>query len=537
MKKATMLLIMDGFGLAPEGPGNAIKAAKTPNLDRLWDGYPHTQLYASGRAVGLPDGQMGNSEVGHTNMGAGRVVWQELSKISNEIENGEFFENPVLSALMDDLAKEQEEFKAVKGDISDGRARALHLMGLLSDGGVHSHNTHLYALLEMAKRKGIKNVYVHCILDGRDVPPSCAEKYIEELQQKCSEIGTGEIATIAGRFYSMDRDKRWDRIETAYRLYTEAHGRSAENAGELMAKARDNKETDEFVVPGIVAHCKECSCKLPYCQKKDHTIQDGDSVIFFNFRPDRAREITRCFVDPGFDGFERKVVLKDLKYVCFTQYDATIPNVEVAFPPQSLKNTLGEYVSSLGKKQLRIAETEKYAHVTFFFNGGIEEPYEGEERILVASPKVATYDLQPEMSAYEVTDKVLERIRSGELDLIIMNLANCDMVGHTGVFSAAVAAVEAVDHCVGKIADAIEETGGCLLITADHGNADVMLDEEGNVVTSHSTNPVPLIYVDKDIKGKEVSLHEGALCDLAPTLLQLMELPVPNEMEGKSLID
>ena len=537
MKKTTMLLIMDGFGLAPEGPGNAIKAANTPNLDRLWNEYPNTQLYASGRAVGLPDGQMGNSEVGHTNMGAGRVVWQELSKISNEIENGEFFENPVLSKLMDDLAKEQDSFKAVKGDISDGRAKALHLMGLLSDGGVHSHNTHLYALLEMAKRKGIKNVYVHCILDGRDVPPSCAEKYIDELQNKCKEIGVGEIATIAGRFYSMDRDKRWDRIETAYRLYTEGHGRSAENAQELMAKARENGETDEFVVPGIVAHCKECDCKLPYCQKKDHTVQDGDSVIFFNFRPDRAREITRCFVDPAFDGFERKVVLKDLKYVCFTQYDATIPNVEIAFPPQSLKNTLGEYVSSLGKKQLRIAETEKYAHVTFFFNGGIEEPYEGEERILVASPKVATYDLQPEMSAYEVTDKVLERIRSGELDLIIMNLANCDMVGHTGVFPAAVAAVEAVDLCVGRIADAIEETGGRLLITADHGNADVMLDEEGNVVTSHSTNPVPLIYVSKDIRGKDISLHEGALCDLAPTLLQLMELPVPTEMEGKSLID
>ncbi len=538
MKKTAMLLIMDGFGLAPEGPGNAITSAETPNLDRLMKEYPHTRLFASGKAVGLPEGQMGNSEVGHTNMGAGRVVWQELSRITNEIENGEFYENAVLCRLMDDLAKKQASFKAVKGDISDGRPRALHLMGLLSDGGVHSHNSHLYALLEMAKRKGLKNVYVHCILDGRDVPPSCAEKYIAELQEKCAEIGVGEIATIAGRFWSMDRDKRWDRIETAYRLYTEAHGRSAENADELLQKARQEGETDEFVVPGIVAHCRECDCKLPYCQKKDHTIQDGDSVIFFNFRPDRAREITRCIVDPDFDGFERKVVLKDIDYVCFTQYDATIPNVEIAFPPQSLKNTLGEYVSNLGKRQLRIAETEKYAHVTFFFNGGVEEPYPGEERILVASPKVATYDLQPEMSAYEVTDRVLERIDSEELDLIIMNLANCDMVGHTGVFDAAVAAVEAVDICVGKIAEAIERTGGRLLVTADHGNADEMLDSEGNVVTSHSTNPVPLIYVNSEIRNAgNVTLHEGALCDLAPTLLELMELPVPPEMEGKTLID
>ena len=538
MKKTVMLLIMDGFGLAPDGPGNAIAAARTPNLDRLMSEYPHSRLFASGRAVGLPDGQMGNSEVGHTNMGAGRVVWQELSKITNEIENGSFFENEVLSRLMDDLVKKQEEFRAVKGDITDGRSAALHLMGLLSDGGVHSHNTHLYALLEMAKRKGIKNVYVHCILDGRDVPPSCAEEYIAELQDKIKETGVGEIATIAGRFYAMDRDKRWDRVEAAYRIYTEGHGRSAEDPEELMEKARDNGETDEFVVPGIVAHCRECDCKLPYCQKKDHTVQDGDSVVFFNFRPDRAREITRCFVDTDFDGFERKVTLKDLRYVCFTQYDATIPNVEIAFPPQSLKNTLGEYVSTLGKKQLRIAETEKYAHVTFFFNGGIEEPYPGEERILVASPKVATYDLQPEMSAYEVTDKVLERIESGELDMIIMNLANCDMVGHTGVFPAAVAAVEAVDECVGRIAGAMEKCGGRLLITADHGNADVMLDEQGNVVTSHSTNPVPLIYVDSEIKGSEsVKLHEGALCDLAPTLLGLMDLPVPEEMEGKPLFD
>ena len=537
MKRTVMLLIMDGFGLAPEGPGNAITTADTPNLDRLMREYPHSRLFASGKAVGLPEGQMGNSEVGHTNMGAGRVVWQELSRITNEIESGEFFENEALCRLMDYIAKAQDEFEAVKGDVTDGRPKALHLMGLLSDGGVHSHNSHLYALLEMAKRKGIKNVYVHCILDGRDVPPACAEKYIEELQGKMKELGVGEIATVTGRFYAMDRDKRWDRVEAAYRLYTEGHGRSCEDPVQIMKKARECGENDEFVVPTMSAHCKECGCKLPYCQKKDHTVQDGDGVIFFNFRPDRAREITRCFVDPEFDGFERKVVLKDLHYVCFTQYDATIPNVEIAFPPQSLKNTLGEYVSALGKKQLRIAETEKYAHVTFFFNGGVEEPYEGEERILVPSPKVATYDLQPEMSAYEVTDKVLERINGTDLDMIIMNLANCDMVGHTGVFDAAVAAVEAVDSCVGRIAEAIERKGGRLLVTADHGNADVMLDSDGNVVTSHSTNPVPLIYVDRDVRGKGcVSLKEGALCDLAPTILKLMELPVPEEMEGKILL-
>ncbi len=535
MSKPVMLLIMDGFGIAPEGPGNAVTSADTPNLDRLWAECPHGQLLASGRAVGLPEGQMGNSEVGHTNMGAGRVVWQELSKITNEIETGEFFENQVLCGLLDRLAEKQKEFRAVRGDSTDGRPAALHLMGLLSDGGVHSHNTHLYALLELAKRKGIRNVYVHCILDGRDVPPSCAEKYIAELQEKMQEIGVGEIATISGRFYSMDRDKRWDRIEEAYRIYTEAHGRSAETPEALLAKAREAGETDEFVKPGIVAHCKECSCKLPYCQKKDHLVQSGDSLVFFNFRPDRAREITRTFVDPDFDGFARKVVLQDLSYVCFTQYDATIPNVEVAFPPQSLKNTLGEYVSSRGLRQLRIAETEKYAHVTFFFNGGIEEPYPGEDRILVPSPKVATYDLQPEMSAPEVTEKVLEQIRAGSQDLIIMNLANCDMVGHTGVFDAAVKAVETVDLCVGKIARAISEAGGKLLITADHGNADEMLDADGNVVTSHSTNPVPLIYLD-GAKDAAQTLKNGALCDLAPTLLQLMGLPVPEEMEGKSLL-
>ena len=523
MNRPVMLLIMDGFGIAPPGPGNAIYAAKTPNLDELLKSCPNAQLQASGRFVGLPDGQMGNSEVGHTNMGAGRVVWQELSKITNEIENGEFFKNPDLAAAMQH-AKE---------------GHALHLMGLLSDGGVHSHNTHLYALLRMAAQYGLKEVYVHCILDGRDVPPSCAEKYISELQEKMEQIGCGQIATIAGRFYTMDRDKRWERVQLSYDCYTLGEGYKELTPQALMERARKDGETDEFVKPGIVAECSVCEGgREADCSVAKHTIHDGDSVIFFNFRPDRAREITRCFVDPDFDGFERKVVLKDLFYVCFTTYDATIPNVRIAFKPQSLKNTLGEYVSGLGLKQLRIAETEKYAHVTFFFNGGLEAPYEGEERILVPSPKVATYDLQPEMSAYTVTEKVLERIESGELDLIIMNLANCDMVGHTGVFDAAVAAVEAVDTCVGKIAEAVVRAGGRLIVTADHGNADEMLDAEGNVVTAHSTNPVPVILVNGPVKkdGTPAGLKSGALCDLAPTLLELMELPVPAEMEGHSLI-
>ena len=501
MNRPVMLLIMDGFGLAAPGKGNAIYAAKTPNLDYLFENCPHAQLNASGRFVGLPNGQMGNSEVGHTNMGAGRIVWQELSKISNEIEDGSFFENDELVKAMN-YAKE---------------GHALHLMGLLSDGGVHSHNTHLYALLEMAKKFGLKNVYVHCILDGRDVPPSCAEKYIAELEEKCKEIGTGEIASISGRFYAMDRDKRWERVQLAYDLYTKGLGYSEDTAEKLLQSARKREETDEFVKPGKVNGKPE--------------IKDGDTVIFFNFRPDRAREITRTLVDPNFDGFERSTVLKDLYYICFTTYDASIPNVNIAFKPQSLKNTLGEYVSDLGLTQLRIAETEKYAHVTFFFNGGVEEPYKGEERILIPSPKVATYDLKPEMSAFEVTEKVVEKIKENKTDLIIMNLANCDMVGHTGVFDAAVKAVETVDACVGKVVDAIKAAGGKLIITADHGNADVMLDNEDKVVTAHSTNPVPVILV-----GDNREIENGSLCDLAPSLLTLMDLPIPSDMEGKSLI-
>ncbi len=508
MKKPVMLLIMDGYGLAPAGPGNAVEAAKKPNIDRLWEEYPHATLNASGEYVGLPEGQMGNSEVGHTNMGAGRIVWQELSKITNAVKDGSFFENEDLKAAML-RAKET--------------GKSLHLMGLLSDGGVHSHMTHILALLDMAKGLGLEKVYLHAILDGRDVPPRCAEKYIKIAEDHMKEIGCGKIASVSGRYYSMDRDKRWERLVLAYDNYTLGEGRKADSALGLLELARENDENDEFVIPGCVWEGG----------KPVALIEDGDSMIFYNFRPDRAREITRTLVDPDFDGFERKKFPKDLKYVCFTTYDATIPNVSIAFKPQSLDNILGAWVSAAGKTQLRIDETEKYAHVPFFFNAGREAPYEGEERILVASPKVATYDLQPEMSAYEVTDRVIEKIEEGKQDLIIMNLANCDMVGHTGVFEAAVKAVEAVDTCVGRIYAAMKKAGGQILITADHGNADQMLDEAGAVMTAHSCNPVPLILVS----DKPYALAEGgALCDLAPTLLQLMGMEKPAEMTGKSLL-
>ena len=500
-----MLLILDGFGIANACPGNAITTANTPNLDKLWANCPNTQIQASGLYVGLPDGQMGNSEVGHTNIGAGRIVWQELTKITKAIEDGPFFENEALCLAMDS---------------AKAKGTNLHLFGLLSDGGVHSHNTHLYGLLKMAKQRGLENVYVHAITDGRDVNPGSAKQFIAELEDKMKEIGCGKIASVSGRFYTMDRDKRWERVSKAYDLYTLGEGRCEKTADALFETAWANGETDEFFIPGKVEGCP--------------TVNDNDSIIFFNFRPDRAREITRCFVDQDFDGFERKKVCKDLCYVCFTQYDATMPNVHIAFKPQSLKNTLGEYVSSKGLKQLRIAETEKYAHVTFFFNGGIEAPYENEERILVPSPKVATYDLQPEMSAVEVTDNVVRRINDGDLDLIIMNLANCDMVGHTGVFEAAVKAVETVDTCVGRIVEAVNKMGGDLLITADHGNADCMVNEDGSPMTAHTTNPVTLIYVGQQEKTFKKA---GALCDLAPTLLELMNLDIPEEMEGTSLFE
>ncbi len=506
MKKPVMLLIMDGFGLAPAGPGNAIEAARKPHFDALWASRPHTQIQASGRYVGLPEGQMGNSEVGHTNMGAGRIVWQELTNISNKIADGSFFENPALLAAVDHVKKH------------DG---TLHVFGLMSDGGVHSHIEHIKGACEMAKRGGINKLYVHCFMDGRDTPPTSGAGYVEEMETYLKELGIGRIGSVMGRYYAMDRDKRWDRVQLAYEALTSPVLPGSIGGSAAVRAAYGCDETDEFIQPRV-------------CCGFD-AIADGDAIVFCNFRPDRAREITRAFVDPDFEsyGFKRERVVRDLCYVCMTQYDITIPNVLVAYPPEKLRNTLGEYVSSLGKTQLRIAETEKYAHVTFFFNGGVEAPCKGEDRILVASPKVATYDLQPEMSAYEVTDRVVEAIGTGTYDLIIMNLANCDMVGHTGVFSAAVAAVEAVDSCVGRVVDAMQKAGGDLLITADHGNADEMLDTEGNVVTAHSTNPVPLILVSEKNYGLSGG---GALCDLAPTLLQLMGLPQPEEMDGRSLL-
>ena len=495
-------MIMDGFGIAPK-EGNAIAAAKTPNLDKLFAQNPLTQIGASGLDVGLPDGQMGNSEVGHTNIGAGRIVYQELTRITKSIQDGDFFQNEAFVDAMENVKK---------------NGSALHLMGLLSDGGVHSHNTHLYGLLEMAKKFGIENVFVHCFMDGRDVPPTSGKDYVAELLKKMEEIGVGRIATVMGRYYAMDRDNRWERVEKAYAAMVYGEGEKAACGLCAMQNSYDADVTDEFVVPTVIDGAQP--------------IKANDSVIFFNFRPDRAREITRTLVDPDFTGFERKNGFFPLTYVCMTPYDATMPNVEVAFKKESLDNTLGEYISRLGLKQLRIAETEKYAHVTFFFNGGVETQYEGEDRILVHSPKVATYDLQPEMSAYEVTDKMVEAVESGKYDMIILNFANCDMVGHTGVFDAAVKAVEAVDTCVGRVVDAILAQGGAALITADHGNADHMFDEDGSPFTAHTTNPVPLCVV-----GYPCTLKEGGrLADLAPTMLHIMGLEQPKEMTGQSLI-
>ena len=495
-------MILDGFGIAGE-KGNAIKAAKKPNLDRLFSSNPVTQIGASGLDVGLPDGQMGNSEVGHTNIGAGRIVYQELTRITKSIEDGDFFQNPAfLNAI---------ENAKVHGS-------ALHLMGLLSDGGVHSHNTHLYALVELAKRQGLDRVYVHCLLDGRDVPPSSGKDYVAECAAKLQEIGVGKIATVMGRYYAMDRDNRWERVEKAYAAMVYGEGVQADDPVQAVADSYAADVTDEFVVPAV------CSGGAK--------IQENDSVIFFNFRPDRAREITRTLVDPDFNGFARRNGFFPLTYVCMTQYDATMPNVQVAFHPQSLKNTLGEYLSSHQMTQLRIAETEKYAHVTFFFNGGVETVYPGEDRVLIHSPKVATYDLKPEMSAYEVTDAMVERVKSGKYDVIILNYANCDMVGHTGVFEAAKAAVEAVDACVGRVTDAVAEMGGVTIITADHGNADKMFDEDGSPFTAHTTNPVPFC-----VAGYPCTLREGGrLADIAPTMLQILGMEQPAEMTGKSLI-
>ena len=496
-------MILDGFGIGKHDNTNAIFNAKKPNIDKLFSSNPITQIGASGMDVGLPDGQMGNSEVGHTNIGAGRIVYQELTRITKTINEDKLKENDAIVGAMDSALK---------------NGTALHLMGLLSSGGVHSHNTHLYGILELAKKKGLDKVYIHAFLDGRDVPPSSAAEFVEECMKETEKIGVGKIATVMGRYYAMDRDNRWDRVEKAYAAMVYGEGVEADCPVCAVKNSYEQGVTDEFVVPAVI--------------KDGATIKPNDSVIFYNFRPDRAREITRALVDPEFKGFERKNGFFPLRYVCMTQYDATMPNVEVAFKPQTLNNTMGEYISSLGMDQLRIAETEKYAHVTFFFNGGVEKQYPGEDRILVKSPAVATYDLQPEMSAYEVTDKLVPAIKSGKYDMIILNFANCDMVGHTGVFEAAVKAVEAVDTCVGKVIDAVKEMDGVALITADHGNADKMIDNDGEPFTAHTTNPVPFCVV-----GYDCDLREGGrLADIAPTMLQIMNLPQPEEMDGKSLI-
>ncbi len=505
-KKPTVLLIMDGFGLAPASEANAISCASTPRLDELFASWPNTQLQASGLDVGLPEGQMGNSEVGHTNIGAGRVVYQDLPRISNAVADGSFFENPAYVSAMDAAR--------------DG-GKKLHIAGLLSDGGVHSHINHLFALLEMAKRRGLTRVYVHALLDGRDVGPTTGVNYVKALADKCAELGVGSIATVQGRFYGMDRDKRWGRVEKGYAAMVGGQGVFADDPVKAVEDSYASGVTDEFMLPTV-------------CDR-DGMIEKGDSVIFLNFRPDRAREITRALVDREFDGFARPAAPLELHYVCTTQYDATITGVDIAFPPEEIEMTFGEYLGRLGKTQLRIAETEKYAHVTFFFNGGTETTYPGEDRVLIPSPKeFPTYDLIPEMSARPVTDECVRRIRSGEYDAVICNLANCDMVGHTGVKAAAIKAVETVDECVGRIADAALEMGGFILITADHGNADRIMKADGSPDTAHTTNPVPLIVAGA---GKDIRLREGRLCDLCPTMLRLMGLEQPKEMTGVSLIE
>lgn len=506
--KVTMLMILDGFGDNKNKDGNAIKLAKKPNIDKLMKKYPNTDIFTSGLHVGLPEGQMGNSEVGHTNIGAGRIVYQELTRITKSIEDGDFFSNPEFIAAIENCKKHNSK---------------LHILGLVSDGGVHSHNRHLYGLLEMAKRRDFEDVYVHCFLDGRDTPPASAETYIAELQEKMKEKGVGKIASLSGRFYAMDRDKRWQRVQKCYDALVNGEGEKAGDPIKAIEDSYQKEVFDEFVVPTVMCNGNEPVAK----------IEENDSVIFFNFRPDRAREITRALVDPEFDGFKTKKM--NLYYVCFTSYDETMPNVHIAFKKEPLKNTFGEVVSEAGLTQLRIAETEKYAHVTFFFNGGEEKQYPGEDRILVPSPKVETYDMKPEMSAYEVTDKVCEALESDKYDVVILNFANTDMVGHTGSLQAAIKAVEAVDECVGKIVKIIEEKQGNLLITADHGNAEQMIDyKTGEPHTAHTTNPVPIILVTAN---KEYKLKEnGKLADLAPTMLDLMGIKQPEEMTGESLL-
>ena len=509
MKKPTVLLILDGYGERKEKEGNAIALAKTPVMDRLKKEFPYVEGQASGLFVGLPDGQMGNSEVGHMNMGAGRIVYQELTRITKSIQDGDFFENKALKAAVEHCKKEDS---------------ALHFMGLVSSGGVHSHIEHIYGLLELAKRAGLMKVYLHAFLDGRDTPPDSGKSFLLAVEKKMQELHVGEIATISGRYYAMDRDKNYDRVEEAYRAMVDGTGEKASSVEEAIDASYAKKVYDEFVLPTVI--------------EKDgavHTVSDGDAMIFFNFRPDRAREICHAFCDDDFSFFERGA-RKNIFFVCFTDYDPTIPNKHVAFEKEEIHNTLGEVVSNLGKNQLRIAETEKYAHVTFFFNGGKEEPYENEDRILVPSPKeVPTYDLKPEMSCYTVTEKLTEAIRSGKYDLVVANFANPDMVGHTGVLPAAIKAIEVVDECMGKVVDAVESMHGNLFILADHGNADIMIDEKtGEPYTAHTTNPVPFILVSEE---KHKLREGGCLADVAPTLLELMGIPQPKEMTGKSLLE
>ncbi|MBQ9756303.1 MAG: 2,3-bisphosphoglycerate-independent phosphoglycerate mutase [Clostridia bacterium] len=504
------IIILDGYGVNCESKGNAIKCANSKNVDILMDKYPSTLIGASGMDVGLPEGQMGNSEVGHLNIGAGRIVYQELTRITKSIKDGDFFSN-------------EEFLYAIENAKKNGKK--LHLYGLLSDGGVHSHITHLFALIKLAKMQGLDDVFVHCFLDGRDVSPTSGADFIADLKKEMKELDFGSIASVGGRYYVMDRDNRWERVEKAYDMMTSAIGETTEDPEQYVRNSYEKGTTDEFVIP---AHVYKDG-------KPVGLIEEGDSVIFFNFRPDRARQITRAMSEKQFDGFERKTGFLNPAYVCFTRYDASFTNVRIAFKPQVLTNTLGEYLSSLGLNQLRIAETEKYAHVTFFFNGGVEKANDKEDRELIASPKVATYDLKPEMSALEVTEKVLEKLDSDKYDVVILNYANCDMVGHTGVFDAAVKAVKTVDDCLGKVVDKILAMGGNAIITADHGNADKMLDVDGSPFTAHTTNKVPLIVVGKEFEGKKLR-EGGILADIAPTLLDMMGEKVPKEMTGKTLL-
>ncbi len=513
MKKLTALIILDGFGCREQDFGNAIVADGAKNVMALWKAYPHTRIGASGEDVGLPDGQMGNSEVGHMNIGAGRIVYQELTRITKSIKDGDFFENEAFLGAVENCKQHDS---------------ALHIYGLLGPGGVHSHEKHLFALLELAKRQGLTKVFVHCFMDGRDVPPQSGKGFMKHLESELKAVGVGRIASVMGRYYAMDRDNRYERVEKAYAALVYGEGVHDESAVHAMQASYDNGVTDEFVVPVVITENG----------KPVTTIQPNDSIIFYNFRPDRAREITRSFIFPDFDGFARKKGFFPVYYVCMTQYDKTFGDrVHIAFKPESLTNTLGEYLAQNGKTQLRIAETEKYAHVTFFFNGGVEAPNENEDRALIPSPKVATYDLQPEMSAYAVAEEAVERVKSGKYDVMILNFANPDMVGHTGVMEAAVAAVHAVDACVKKVVDAILASGGRAIITADHGNCEQMYDETDASIpfTAHTTNPVPVILVDDERKNAKLRA-DGRLSDLAPTMLQLMGMSQPSEMTGRTLL-